>query len=153
MVPKHAECGMIIHISCHTLIDLRPCKKVFDEAKIRMAFLKIFTHILKSYGDYLIFPPEEVEFADPVENQPTINLSRRRSSFVSWKSLSRKPSIKTRRESISPVKEKDLGGKETALFAEVTEIPDVWFNNAGFLESLDRDTRVYIFLAFLKLKP
>ena len=119
-----------------------------------MAFLKLFTSLLKTYGDFFIYNiqeesavPEQDSYQSPVA--PTTQ--RRRSSFVSWKSAARRPSMTPtpstgsgRRQSLVPIREKEFGNKDASLFVEVTDIPDTWFDSTTFLESLDRETKVCI---------
>ncbi|KAI8800344.1 hypothetical protein BJ742DRAFT_86273 [Cladochytrium replicatum] len=51
-----STCHLVIHASCIPLLDARPCPGSFDESKIRRAFLKVFTSLLKCYRQYLVIP-------------------------------------------------------------------------------------------------
>ncbi|TPX34627.1 hypothetical protein SeMB42_g07288 [Synchytrium endobioticum] len=49
-------CYMKCHTSCFSIAECRPCPTLFSERKVRNAFLKVFTSLMKSYRQCLTMP-------------------------------------------------------------------------------------------------
>ncbi|TPX33374.1 hypothetical protein SmJEL517_g03709 [Synchytrium microbalum] len=66
-------CYMKCHMTCFGLAECRPCPTLFNERKVRNAFLKVFTSLLKSYRSCLTVPDsvKNIIEASPVQQSGT----------------------------------------------------------------------------------
>jgi hypothetical protein len=132
------ECDIRIHTECRKLCELRPCSKEFNDSKIQKSFFRIFTTLLRNYKSYLIYPN-------------TYPGSPRKLSGGKGKKGSRGSLSSLRKNSDMNFISRTIDGNTTGNTIDIQDMPDVWFDNEGYLNSLDRDTKVFfIFHTHLK---
>jgi hypothetical protein len=56
---KCSICSLHVHGHCAEIVQGHPCKSIFNECKLQLAFFKVFTSLLKNYRFYLI--PDSVD--------------------------------------------------------------------------------------------
>ncbi|KAJ3151055.1 hypothetical protein HDU89_002267 [Geranomyces variabilis] len=64
------SCPARIHPSCLPLMESHPCPAHFDERKIQMAFLKVFTSLLRHYRQHIASPEQLRALAGDASSGP-----------------------------------------------------------------------------------